>query len=34
MFDMCHRSLAAETPDTYERGLKYLTYTLLNQNFP
>ena len=27
MFDRCHRSWAAETPDKYQRDWMYLTYT-------
>ena len=34
MFDMCHRSWAAETPDKYERDWKYLTYTFAKSKFP
>ena len=33
IFDMCHCSWAAETPDKYERDLKYPTYTFGESNF-
>ena len=34
LFDRCHRSWAAETPDKYEHGWKYLTYTFAKSKFP
>ena len=34
IFDRCHRSSAAETPDNYERNLRYLTYTFAKSWFP
>ena len=34
IFDRCHRSWAAETPDKYERYWKYISYTLGKSKFP
>ena len=34
IFGRCHRSWAAETPAKYEHDWRYLTYILLNHNFP
>ena len=34
IFDRCHHSWAAETPDKYERNLKYLTYVFDKSKFP
>ena len=33
LFDRCHRSWAAETPDKYERDRKYKTYTFAKFKF-
>ena len=34
IFDMCHRSWSAATPEKYEHELGYLNYTYHNSNFP
>ena len=34
IFDKCHHSWTAETPDKYERDRRYLTYTFANLKFP
>ena len=34
IFDKCHHSWTAKTPDKYERDRRYLTYTFANLKFP